>query len=588
MKTFWKIFFGSFLALVAAGLLMAILCISFIGTLAAGAGTKAEPLRGEAILVLDFAAPVSERPSETFQWSPAGGAGYSATVSLYDYVKAIDRAATDPAIKFIYMTPEQPALSLSQSEEIRSALQRFRAAGKAVVSYSNRMTDGGYYLASVADKVMMNSYGDAMMLGLSSSMIFFKDALDRLGINVQLIRHGKYKSAGETFVKNTISPENREQNEAMIRSMWNRMVSDICASRDFDPQRYNAWVDHLELTHAADLLERGLVDELCYETDVRQYLCALCGVEAPDDLRMVDINRYATLKPRKVPRRPDKIAVVYCDGDIVVDGAQGTVSGEQTARILADLRKDDAVKAVVLRVNSPGGDALAAEIINRELGLLKEEKPVVASYGSYAASGGYWISARADRIFTTATTLTGSIGVFSLIPDFGDALRKKVGVNVISINSNRHSAALSMMQPLQPGEVESMRRMVEKVYTDFTELVADGRHLSTEQVDRLGQGRVWTGEDAVRIGLADEIGGLVDAISYAAFAAGLDESECRIVSYPPVRSFAQRLAESFSKTRTSIEALGDPLSTLAKSYESLRSETGGRVYARLPYLYRFN
>ncbi len=589
MKTFWKIFFGSLLAFLVASILTLVIFFGMIGAMIGGSSKGAEPITGEAILKLDFAAPVSEQSQESFRWSPAAGPDFSSAVSLYDYVRAIDRAAQDPSIKFIYMTPEDPMLSQAQAEEIRAALLRFRASGKAIVSYSNRMTDAGYYLASVSDKVLMNSYGDAMMLGMSGSMVFFKDALDRLGIDVQLIRHGKYKSAGETFVKRDISPENREQNEVMLRSMWNAMVTDICASRDLDPERYNRWIDNLELTDAPSLLQRGLVDELLYQSEAEAYLCSLMGVKEPDDLRFVDMARYVAAAGQKPARGArDRIAVVYCNGEIVVSGPEGALAGESMAHTLAELRRDSTVKAVVLRVNSPGGDAQGAEIINHELGLLKEVKPVIASYGDYAASGGYWISARADKIFTNRSTLTGSIGVFSLIPSFGDALRKKVGVNIVNINTHRHSSALSLMKPLDPSEQAYLLKMTERVYSDFTALVAEGRKMPVEKVDELGQGRVWTGSDAVERGLADEIGGLVDAIDYAAAAAGLSEGGYRVVAYPAVKGVMERLMESFSKTRTSLEAAADPMTALERAYAQLRKENHARVYARLPWVYLFD
>ena len=381
MKTFWKIFFGALLAFLVASILSMLIFFGILGTMFGGTSQKPQPPTRETILRLDFNIPVDEQSADSFQWNPLAGPNLASSVSLYNYVRAIDRAAEDPAIKFIYMTPDQPVLSQCQSEEIRAALQRFRASGKAVVSYSNQMTDGGYYLASVADKVFMNSYGDAVMTGKSSSMVFFKDALDRLGINVQLIRHGKYKSAGETFVKTDISPENREQNEVMLRSMWNAMVEDICVSRGLDPEAYNRWIDRLELTDGPSLLAHGLVDELLFETEVQDYLCSLMGVAKAKDLRFVDIDRYANSLTGKNTRSHDKIAVVYCSGEIVVDGPEGTLAGQQMARTLAEIRKDESVKAVVLRVNSPGGAAQGAEMINHEIGLLKEVKPVIASYG---------------------------------------------------------------------------------------------------------------------------------------------------------------------------------------------------------------
>ena len=596
MKTFWKIVFGSLLGCLLASIIGFLLFFALIGSvagMASLAGKAATVPAGEKVLVIDFAKPVTEQSQESFMMVGMNPS-FGSSTSLYSMVKGIEAAAEDPQIKFIYLKTDNAAtLSLASAEEIRAALARFRDSGKAVISYANTLSNQSYYLASVADKIMFNAYGDPMMFGASSGVMFFKDALDKLGIEMQLIRHGKYKAAGEQFTKNDLTPENREQNQVMIDGIWRSLVDEIAASRDFTAEEFNSWIDNLELTSAEVLKEKGLVDEVWYQGDVDEYLCGICDVKDIDDIKTVDIDTYAKSKVKPSLKAKDKIAVVYANGEIVVGNEQmgrGGIAGVEYSRILADIRKDSTVKAVVLRVNSPGGSAQGAEMINHELGLLKAVKPVVASYGDYAASGGYWISARADKIFTDNTTLTGSIGVFSMLPAFGKALKDKVGVNVVPVNSNKHSDMLSMMRPLDAEEMKFMETNVEKVYTDFTSLVAEGRKMSVEQVDELGQGRIWTGSDALKNGLVDERGGLVDAIRYAETLAGLESGKYRIVEYPATETAYEKLMKGFSSvkagTETASRIASDPLYPIEAAYSKLR-EKDFTVLARLPWIYEF-
>ena len=582
MKTFWKIVFGSTLGCILASVVGFLLFFSLIGAIAgmAGAGKGAALPSGEKVLKLDFSTPVTEQGAEGF--TMVGMApSFGSSLSLYSMVKAIEAAAEDPQIKFIYMNTDNCAeMSLSYAEEIRAALARFRDSGKAVISYCNTLTNQSYYMASIADKVMFNGYGDAMMFGMSSGIIFFKDALDNLGIEMQLIRHGKYKAAGEQFTKNDLTPENREQNQVLIDGIWNALVSEIAASRDFTAEEFNSWLDNLDLTNPSVLLEKGIVDELCYRTDLEEYLCGICDAKKIEDIKFVDIAEYAKAKVKQPVRVKDKIAVVYADGEIVVENSpysQGGIAGAEYAAILSEIRRDSTIKAVVLRVNSPGGSAQGAEMINHELGLLKAVKPVIASYGDYAASGGYWISARADKIFVDNTTITGSIGVFSMIPAFGNALKKKIGVNMASVNSNKHSDALSMMRTLDDEEVKFMEANVEKVYSDFTALVAEGRNMTVEQVDEIGQGRVWTGSDALKNGLADERGGLVDAIRYAENLVS-EGKDFKIVEYPVTETAYQKLMKGLSGVSV--------LSPIEAAYSRIKEDSFVTL-ARLPWIYQF-
>ena len=598
MKTFWKILLGSTLGFFLALLILIIFGVASIGSIAGSALEKGPSLpSGEYILKIDFNTPVTEQSDGSLHLT-AGAAGdisasMNGSISVYSMVKAIEKAATDPQIRMIYMTPDDPsfAMSAATAEEVRAALKRFREAGKAIVSYSNQLTGEGYYMASVADRILFNAYGDPMIFGMSSQVVFFKDALDKLGIDMQLIRHGKYKAAGEQFTKSGMTPENREQNQAVIDAIWSSWADEISVSRGFTADEFNDWLDNLELKNAQSLLDKGLVDELCYQSDVDDYMCSICEVGTVEDLKVADITTYAKAKVRDPLGSKSKIAVVYANGEIMVDTpTDRNISGVEMANILAEIRRDSTIKAVVLRVNSPGGAAQGAEMINHELGLLKAVKPVVASYGDYAASGGYWISARADRIFCDKATLTGSIGVFSLVPAFGDALKQKVGINMVAVNSNRHSDLLTMMREFDSEETAYMESTVEKVYNDFTAIVAEGRNMPADKVDEVGQGRVWAGVDAIRVGLVDECGGLVDAIRYAEELAGLSESGYKTVEYPAVKSPYEKLMENISSTsvsvRTAAEATSSPISAFDAAYSSLKNETGFKTMARMPYIYK--
>ncbi|MDD2595339.1 MAG: signal peptide peptidase SppA [Bacteroidales bacterium] len=584
MKSFWRGLLGSFLGCCIAIFIVFLIGIGMIGSLAAVASKSEPAIPKSAILKLDFKTPVSEQSSEQFKFNPLTmGANFSNSISLLSVIKAIEEAAKDPAIKFIYMTPETLNMGISQAEEIRSALKKFRDSGKAIVSYSTQFNNGNYYMASVADKVMFNSYGDAYIGGLSTNILFFKDLLDKLGVNMQLIRHGKFKAAAEQFIKSDISAENREQNQVMLNSIWGSWSEEIAESRGFSSENFNKWIDNLEITDSHSLIERHLIDQACYQDEVGEYLCSLFDVKDTKDLQFISIEKYAQAKVKPNVRAKSKIAVLYASGEIVIDGGDNNISGIKFAKTLEKVRKDSTVKAVVLRVNSPGGSAQAAEMINRELGLLKQVKPVIASYGDYAASGGYWISAKSDKIFTNNTTLTGSIGVFSLVPSVGNALNKNFHINNVSISTNKHSDALSGMRQMDEAELKYMQGTVERVYTDFTELVSEGRNLPVEKVDEIGQGRVWAGADALTIGLADTKGGLIDAIEYAAVTVNL--ADYQIVEYPVLKSTYEKLMESFSQTKTSIEILNDPVILIEKAYSSLKEETKITQYARLPYLY---
>ena len=490
-------------------------------------------------------------------------------LGIFDAISSINSAAFDPAVKFIYLKPDAAVAGTAQLEELRKALQNFRASGKAVVSYIENPTNAGYYLASVSDKIYMTPHQGGMnsFTGLSSQLIFLKDALDRLGVNVQLIRHGKYKSAGETFVRNSSSKENMQQNEEMVISMWNSWKNAIAQSRGLNPEDIDRMLNDLELVFPADFLEKGLVDELLTYDQLQDKLAMLYMADDYKDVKTISIQDYAQLNTAGDPMSDKKIAIIYAEGEIVDGDAAEEVAGDRFAKIIKAVREDKSVKAVVLRVNSPGGSVLASEKIKAQIDSLKTQVPVIASYGDYAASGGYWISANCDYIYANETTLTGSIGVFSMIPDLKNTLNDKLHVNITAVNSNRHADMYGMMRPLDKQETDMMQATVESIYEKFTALVADGRDMKVEDVDAIAQGRVWTGAQALEIGLVDAIGTLEDALRHAAMMADAENGlgSFHLVEYP--------------KPQTTLDMLNAHLT----GEELIKIAEPGKIYARIPY-----
>ena len=402
-------------------------------------------------------------------------------------------------------------------------------------------------------------------------------------MNYQLIRHGKYKSAGEMYIKNAPSAENREQYQVMVNSLWKTISATTAEARGLSVEKYNDLVDNLQLNFPEDFLENGLVDELLDHEGLVSKLCALAQVEKVEDLHLVSLLDYVDAKVSRL-RGKENVAILFADGEIVDGRDYSDIAADRFVAEIDKIRKDQTIKSVVLRVNSPGGSVVASEKIRTALKLLMAEKPLVASYGNYAASGGYWISAGTQKIFSDATCLTGSIGVFSLIPEFSKTVGK-VGVNFVTVGSNKHSDMFSLMRPFDAEETASMQLYVDDIYGRFVGLVAEGRSLETQKVDDMAQGRVWVGTDAIGLGLVDEIGGLREAVDYAASLAGfLSKGDYHVVTYPAQLSQTEQLLDLFSGKKEAPSILtGTPFEALGKSLKDLRENEPTQVYARLPY-----
>lgn len=585
MKGFFKTLLASFLGVFAAMFLGVIVLVGIVS--AAGAASETTPVVPDsAILKIGGNLTLAEQSSDG-DFDPStlfGGGSMNATkqVGILSAIQAIEKAASDPAIKFIYINPSQVNGTISHLEEFRTALVKFKESGKAIISYSETYSQGGYYLASVADKMYVHPYGGNMVFGVSTSLMFLKGALDKLGIEVQLIRHGKYKSAGEQFVNTNISEANREQNQAMITSLWNSISEEICKSRNLDLKKFNAHVDNLSATQPEEMVAAGMADGIMTRDEMTAELAGLFGVEKEDDIKMITLDKYAKAVIKPNIKATDKIAIIYANGEIV-DSGEG-ISPSKYTKVISDVRKDSTIKAVLLRVDSPGGSAMAAEIIRKELELLRKEKPVVVSYGNYAASGGYWISAECDKIFTNETTLTGSIGVFSMIPNIEKIVKEKARINIVNINSNEHSDMMTMTKPLDRAETAYMQKGVEVIYDTFLSIVANGRDMTTQEVDKIAQGRVWSGTDAIKVDLADEIGTIYDALNYTINISELEDYQ--LVEYPKVKSQMEKIMESFGNAESAISRLSDPDIALEDMVQELK-QMSRTVYARMEYDYVF-
>ena len=481
-------------------------------------------LKGK-ILYFDAGNNLSEQRGSSFRFSLLGGLSVSNSISILSVERALEKAAEDDDIAMVFFRPDMISAGMAGREELRQSLARFAAKGKPVVCYGISFDTSSYYLGSVGDRVFMHPGSSGTLVGPSSTQLYYKDLLDSLGVRIQLIRHGSYKSAGEPYVRSEMSEENRQQYQALLGSIWEPMVEEMASSRGIAADSLRAWVTSLQLSTSRDWLEKGLVDGLKYRDEMEEYLCHLFGKADPDDLKKVSMSEYiGSLKDNG----SKKVAVLYAEGEIVRSGSG--IAGEKFAREIAKVRADSSVKAVVFRVNSPGGEVVAADMIRREIEALRKDKPVIASYGDYAASGGYWISAGTDRIFVDNATLTGSIGVFGQVVSYGEALSKKLHIHPFTVGTHEHSDMGSGMRPLDEQELTRYQADIDGIYDEFVRVVSDGRGMDRAAVDAVAQGRVWSGGDALQIGLADEKGILLDAVKYAAGRAGLDKYG--IVTYP--------------------------------------------------------
>ena len=523
---FVKTFLAGLLAVIVGTFLVFFLWI-FILLGIAGSMEKSVAVHPESILKIDFSEVLTDAPSS----DPLAGIDLmtlqtTRQLSLFKALRAIEAAGTDDRIKGIYlrMNGGGGVTGSALLEELREALLEFKQSGKFIVAYNETYSQGQYYLASVADKIYLQPEGGMEWSGLASDVMFYKGLLDKLDLRAEVFRPTacKYKSAVEPFILDKMSAANREQMQALVNSMWGTISGAVCESRGIDSVKMRRIIDNLQVTLPEEALEYGFVDSLLYEDQMEDVFAEL-GVS--DDYDFITLGDYASQVGADLKNiSADQVAIVYADGQIVDGEGYGKeIYGNTLAAKIAGVRDDEKVKAVVLRVNSPGGSALASDVIWREVELLRAEKPVVVSMGSYAASGGYYISCPADVIVADKLTLTGSIGVFGMILDTREALKNKLGITIDGVQSNASSSFLAT-QPLTPVQRSMIMRGVDKVYTTFTNDVAEGRNLPIEKVLDIAGGRVWSGADALGIGLIDTYGGLKTAIALAVDKADLGDN----------------------------------------------------------------
>jgi protease-4 len=506
----------------------------------------------KTVLMLTLDQPISDRSSD----NPFAHFNFSKPeamrqLGLNDIVKNLKKASTDPKVKGIFLELTDVPSGQATIEEIRNALIDFKKSGKFIVSYSEVFTQKSYYLASVSDKIYMNPAGDMEFKGMVGQVMFFKGLLDKINVEAQVIRHGKFKSAIEPFMLDKMSPANKEQTLSFISGMWNHMLSGISASRKISVADLNAMASEYKIQSPEDAVRLKMVDKLMYKDEVLAELKTRLDIKDIKDLKFIKLGKYAKAPESERKSSGNKIAVIYASGNIISgDGDEESIGSERISKAIRKARLDDNVKAVVLRVNSPGGSALASDVIWREMLLTKKSKPVVVSMGDVAASGGYYIACAADKIFAYPNTITGSIGVFGIIPNMKEMFNKNLGITFDEVKTNPYADYIPVTRPMNDAERKIITNDIETIYGTFITHVSEGRKMTVAQIDSIGQGRVWSGVDAKRIGLVDEFGGLNDAIAEAAKLAKL--KDFRTLDLPEQKDAFEQLMETFTGDNTSI------------------------------------
>ncbi len=581
MKDFLKMTGAVLLGLMIWGLVSFVFSL-FLFVVMLGSSVKTEKpvyLGDESILKIDLSNTVAERSSDDISLSYLDMTPRKISCQgLLDMERALDNAATDHRIRMVYLyCPYFEVPDPATAEAIRDMIMDFREkSGKPVVAFAYSFNNFDYYLASAADSVFMRKMGDFSLCGLGSEQMYLKGALDKFGISATVVRHGKFKAAVEPYLQEKMSDANREQISRYLNDFWDVMADAISQSRNIPVDLINQHVDAMDL-YANDSLciSEGFVDGIVFESDFNNRIKAMMGLGMDDEPSFVSVSDY--IKTIDDDVKPNsRIAVIYADGEIAQESGRDAFSSKEICEAIHDAISNDDIKAVVLRVNSPGGVAIDAEIIYAELLKLKEAgKPLVVSMGGYAASGGYWISSPADRIFAQNNTVTGSIGVFGLMLSPYNLMKNTLGINMEDVATHKHSLMMNSMNPMTSEEISIMQRSVEDIYVKFLDHVADGRHMTTEAVDSIAQGRVWTGKSALEIGLVDEIGGLSDAIECAADLA--DIKSYRLQELPYQKDEISRILEDLMEVSAKA-VYGQEVYEKTRFLSSIRNREGIQAY----------
>ena len=585
MREFFKYVFATVLGVVISFFLIILVSVLIIvGFVSSIETDKTVPVSKNSVLFMNLDQAIVERsPDDTFANFPLVGGNGEKSIGFNDLIKALESAKTDDDIKCIYINVSSPNAGYATMTEVRNALLDFRKSGKKIIAYSEVYTQGAYYLASAADKVYLNPEGALEFKGLSSKVMFFKGALDKLGIEAQIIRVGNYKSAVEPFFTDRMSDKNREQVTAYLGGLYQTFLQGVSGTRKVSVAELHAIADDYKIQKPQDAVDMKLVDGLRYKDQVLEELKALSGKKSKNNLSSITINDYAkNVANDKGETSKDKIAVIYANGDIMGgEGSDTQIGSERISRTIRKARLDSTIKGIVLRVNSPGGSALASDVIWREIVLTKKVKPVIASFGDVAASGGYYIGCAADSIFVQPNTITGSIGVFGVIPNLQKLYNEKLGLTFDGVKTGKYADIMSTDRPLTAGERLIIQTDVNRVYDGFITRVADGRKKSKAYIDSIAGGRVWVGTDAIRIGLADRTGSFNDAIVAAAKKGKV--KNYKVVEYPEILDPLQSFIDN-SSDKIRIHYAKQELGAHFYLYEQIKSTiTKSGVQMRMPF-----
>jgi len=598
MKNFWGSFLGSILGASIAGVLFAILVIAGVAAVVSSEFGGSEQVQTEAeektVLHLTFSYPVVDSPDQNPLAEIDFGSGTKGKLTLWETINVLDYASTDDKVVGIFLDMEGLSTGMGNAFEIRQALERFKSKGKFIATYSEGLSQKAYYFASVSTHLSLNAHSDFLLNGMGAELLFFRGVLDKIGVEPYAVRPSgnKFKSAVEPFLLTQASESNRIQMRALMGSMWKSMGSSLVAKNKLPSVTLDSLINGLHITSALDAQKYRFSDTLEYRDEFMNRLAKLAGWEkwSEDESPLQSLEDYGKMALANLAlsnESENQVAILVAEGDIV-DGksSQGMVGSTSLNQSIRELRENDDVKAVVLRVNSPGGSALASELMWRELALLKAKKPVVVSMGNLAASGGYYISCHASVVFANPTTITGSIGVFGLLFNAKGLLNEKLGVTTDTINLHANGDFPTGSRPLREREKEVLEKMVTRIYGEFTQRVANGRSMKVDMVDSIGQGRVWSGEQAKQLGLVDGLGGLKEAVQEAAKLAKVSDYTTAVYPKPvdPFEAFFEGLSEN-SKALLKKEGLGFGIEWLAllKKVENMQG-----VNARLPFDIQFN
>lgn len=584
MKDFFKYVFATVVGIVISTVVLFILFfVILIGAITSFSEDKKVEVKSNTVLYLDLDQPIIERtPENSLSGLPIFGSGEEKAIGFNDLIKALNAAKTDDNIKCIYINVSAPNAGMATMLEVRNAIIDFKKSKKPIIAYSEIYTQGAYYLASAADKVYLNPQGALEFKGFSSELTFFKGALDKLGIEAQIIRVGNYKSAVEPFIATKMSDYNRKQVTAYIGGLYSTFLQGISETRNISTDSLMMIANDYKIKQPKDALAFKMVDALKYKDEVLDELKQITEKDKKSSISTVNINDYFNNLPKEILTGSSKVAVIYANGDIVGgEGSDEQIGSERISRAIRKARLDDKIKAIVLRVNSGGGSALASDVIWREVILTKKTKPVIASFGDVAASGGYYIGCAADSIFVQPNTITGSIGVFGIIPNLQNLLNNKLGITFDGVKTSQYADIMTTTRPLTSGERFIIQNDVNHVYDSFITKVADGRKKTKAQVDSIGGGHVWIGTDAVKIGLADRLGSFKDAITAAAKKAKIQDY--KVVEYPekidPIKSFLANAKENISIYYTQKE-LGENYLIYKKMQNAIKNSG---IQARMDY-----